>query len=124
MRDFVCVELNQEDVNELWTINEPYKMLEKLCAENGIQKLIPRIISETGKNTILATCYIGIYDANTKKLLGAGYGDSYSNGTDLAAIDALVRIFGTKNLKPFNYQISVKECFSENEKERLRVAST
>lgn len=125
VRDFVCTELNQQDINELWVIEEPYALLEKICAKYGIKNVEPRLIGETGKNTILATCHIGIYDADTKKLLGTGFGENYDNGIHLAATDALTRLFGTKNLKPFNYKISVNDCFSEsNKQESLRVAAT
>lgn len=107
----------------MWAIEEPFTLLQTVCAQYGITQLEPRIIGETGKNTILATCRIGIYDANTKKFLGAGFGENYDNGIHLAATDALSRLFGTKNLKPFNYQITVSDCFSDAKTESLRVAA-
>lgn len=113
VRDFVCTQLNQVDVNDLWTINEPFELLEQICATKlNIQTLEPRIIGETGKNTILATCHIGIYDAETKKLLGSGFGENYPNGIDVASTFALAKIFGTHNLKPFNFQIDPDECIA------------
>lgn len=112
VRDFICTQLNQIDVNDLWRIENPFKMLQEICAKKNIKTLEPRIIGETGKNDILATCLIGIYDADTKKLLGTGFGENYPNGIEVASINALSKIFGTWNMKPFNFQIDVDECFA------------
>lgn len=112
VRDFVCTQLNQVDVNELWTIEQPFELLKEICAKQNIKTLEPRIIGETGKNTILATCHIGIYDADTKKLLASGFGENYPNGIDVASINALANIFGTRNPKPFNFQIDAAECLA------------
>lgn len=118
VRDFVCTQLNQLDVNELWQIENPFELLKKVCAEKNIPQIEPRIIGEVGKNTLLASFRIAIYDVESKKLLGTGFGDSYDNGTDIAAIDALSKLFGSYNLKPFNFQISVDECLrGENVKQ-------
>lgn len=126
VRDFVCTQLNQVDVNDLWTIEKPFELLKEICNEHNIAgSLEPRIIGETGKNTLLATCHIGIYDANTKKLLGTGFGENYPNAIDVASIHALAKIFGTHNLKPFNYQIDADECFARaSGSSRKRVAAT
>lgn len=112
VRDFVCTQLNQVDVSDLWTIGKPFELLKEICDKQNIKTLEPRIIGETGKNTILATCHIGIYDADTKKLLGTGFGENYPNAIDVAAINALAKLLGTHNLKPFNFQIGPDECFA------------
>lgn len=129
VRDFLCTQLNQVDVNDVWTIEKPFELLKEICAKQNIKSLEPRIIGETGKNTILATCHIGIYDADTKKLLGTGFGENYPNGIDVASINALAKIFGTHNLKPFNYHIEADECFARvnslsDSSSRKRVAAT
>lgn len=112
VRDFVCTHLSQVDINEVWTIEKPFELLKQVCAERNIKSLEPRIIGETGKNTIVATCHIGIYDADTKKLLGTGFGENYPNGIDVASINALAKLFGTHNPKPYNFQIDADECFA------------
>lgn len=112
VRDFICTQLNQINVNDLWTIERPFEMLQEICAKENIKTLEPRIIGETGKNTILATCHIGIYDADSKKLLGTGFGENYPNGIEVASINALSKIFGTWNMKPFNFKIDADECFA------------
>lgn len=122
VRDFICTHLNQVDINEIWPTDEPYKLLQEICGEHGIKKLEPRHIGETGRNTILVTYHIGIYDGDSKKLLGTGFGDSVQNGVDLAARNAMAKLFGTYNLAPFNYGISVKDCFEGKYRETLRVS--
>lgn len=111
------------DINEIWPAEEPYKILEEVCAQRNITTLEPRLIGEAGRNTILSTYHVGIYDGQSKKLLGSGFGESVDNGVELAARNALAKLFGTLNLEPFNYQINVKECLSGNSLKSLRASS-
>lgn len=124
VRDFVCTFLNEVNINYIWPEKnvEQYKLLQQVCSEQNIGTPEPRLIGELGRNTILATYRIGIYDEKTKKLLGTGFGDSVEQGTDSAAIDALTKIFGTYNLAPFNFQISPEECINAKKLERVNVA--
>lgn len=111
VRDFVCTHLNHVDINEIWKIEEPFEMLKRVCAERKILNIEARIIGEVGKGDILACCRIGIYDSDTKKMLGNGFGDTYDNGIETASIDALSRLFGSLNLKPFDFSIDSKQLF-------------
>jgi len=123
VRDFVCTTLNHLDINEIWprVEDEPYKLLQQICAEQKIGTPEPRLIGEMGRNTLLATYHIGIYHEETKKLLGTGYGDSVDHGVDMAAKNALSKIYETINLAPLNYQISPRECLSEKKWQSVRV---
>lgn len=123
VRDFVCTSLNQLDVNEIWPKLEdgPYKLLQEICAEQKIGTPEPRLIGEMGRNTLLATYHIAIYDEKTKKVLGTGFGDSVDHGVDMAAKNALAKIFETINLAPLDYQISPKECISGKKWQNVRV---
>lgn len=118
IRDFICTHLNQVDINEVWKIQNPFEMLKKVCNKNGIKNIEPRIIGDLSKMDILACCRIGIYGSDTKKLLGTGFGDTYDNGVETASIDALSKMFGTFNLRPFDFTISSKQLFGENKKPR------
>lgn len=75
IRDFICTQLNQVDVNEVWTIDNPFKLLKKVCADKNIQNIEPRIIGDLSKQNILASCRIDIYKSDSKKLLGTGFDD-------------------------------------------------
>lgn len=70
VRDFICTQLNQTDINELWEIYNPMGLLKEICKDKGMGEPEPRIIHEAGKNTILVTYQIGIYC--DKKYLGSG----------------------------------------------------
>lgn len=106
VRDFICTQLNQVDINEVWKIEKPFELLQQVCAQKNIEAIEPRIIGDLSKQYILSCCRIGIYDKNSKRLLGTGFGDTYDNGIETASIDALSKMFGTYNLKPFDYTIT------------------
>lgn len=118
IRDFICTHLNQLDINEVWKIDNPFELLKQICAKKNIKNIEPRIIGDLSKNDILSCCRIGIYDSDTKKLLGTGFGDTYDNGIETASIDALAKFFGTHNLKPFDYTITPDQLFGEHQKIR------
>lgn len=118
IRDFICTHLNQVDINEVWNIDNPFELLKKVCTEKGIKNIEPRIIGDVSKRDLLACCRIGIYDSDTKKLLGTGYGDSYENGIETASIEALSKIFGTYNLRPFDFTISPVQLFDTKQQTR------
>lgn len=118
VRDFICTQLNQVDINEVWKIENPFEVLKQVCAHQNVKSIEPRIIGDLSKNDILSCCRIGIYDSDTKKLLGTGYGDTYDNGIETASIDALSKIFGTFNLRPFDYTIAPEQLFGSKEKMR------
>lgn len=70
IRDFICTQMNQRDLFDIWHIEDPEKMLEQICEERKIGKVEPRLLGDCGKNTVLAAYHVGIY-AN-KTLLGRG----------------------------------------------------
>ncbi|XP_026470449.1 39S ribosomal protein L44, mitochondrial [Ctenocephalides felis] len=106
IRDFICTQLNGIDVNELWEIDDPMKMLSELCKDQG--EIEPRLIGESAPHTILATFHVGIY--LNKKLIGTGFGESIFIAKHQAAMDALRQIFGTtEHMKPFNFSLPVHD---------------
>lgn len=112
VRDFVCTQLNQLDINEVWTIDQPFEYLKRVCENKNIH-VEARIIGDLCKQDILACCRIGIYNSETKKLLGTGFGESYQNGVDTASIDSLSKIFGTFNLRPFDFTVTPQQLFGQ-----------
>lgn len=113
IRDFIVTQLNQIDVNEIWDINEPFEYLKNILAKQNNVKIEPRIIGEVSANYILSGCRIGIYERETKRCLGTGYGDTYENGIQTASIDALSNIFHTRNIRPFDYTICAQQLFGK-----------
>lgn len=111
IRDFICTQLNQVDVNEFWNIEKPMELLQEICKDKNLGEPEPRLISNVGKNTLLAVHYVGIY-AN-KKQLGAGFGENIQIATEEAVKDSLRNFFQTNNnMKPFDFKMSVDKVAS------------
>lgn len=106
IRDFVCVQLNQEDINEFWNIENRSELLNEICEDQKLGKPEPRLIGQLGKNTLLAAYSVGIY-AN-KKCIGSGFGESIDIAKEEAIKDSLRNLFHTNvNMKPFDFNMPV-----------------
>lgn len=70
IRDFICTQMNQRDLLEIWRIDDPEILLKQICDERNLGEIEPRLIGDCGKNTLLAAYHVGLY-AN-KKLVGRG----------------------------------------------------
>lgn len=68
--DFVASHLCGKDIHEFWEVQKPWHMLLDLTRAEG-KVLEPRLLRESGRNTLLSVFVVGIYDEN-KKLLGTG----------------------------------------------------
>lgn len=107
IRDFICTQLNQQDVNELWTIEQPLELLKIYCREKNMGEPEPRSIGQLGKNTLLAAHRVAIYC--NKEFQGSGYGEDVNTAIDEAARDCLRKLFGTQlNMKPINFNLSLE----------------
>ncbi|XP_018803706.1 PREDICTED: 39S ribosomal protein L44, mitochondrial [Bactrocera latifrons] len=107
IRDFVCTQMNQRDLLEIWSIDDPELMLKQICEERNLGEIEPRLIGDCGKNTLLAAYHVGLY-AN-KKLIGRGFGEDVATATKVASLNALQEIFGIQdNMRPLNFQAHLK----------------
>uniref|UniRef100_A0A1A9WDE8 Large ribosomal subunit protein mL44 n=1 Tax=Glossina brevipalpis TaxID=37001 RepID=A0A1A9WDE8_9MUSC len=107
VRDFICTQLNQKDLMEIWQIDKPEEVLKQICQKRGISEPEPRLIGDCGKNTILATYFVGMY--SNKKLLGKGFGEDIPTAIQLASLDALQVMFEIQeHRKPFNFSLEVE----------------
>lgn len=107
IRDFIVTQLNQKDVNELWQVDSPLELLKEICKDKKLTALEPRLISDLGKNTLLAAYQVGLY--SNKQLLGSGFGEDITVATEEAAKDALRNFFKTNtNMKPFDFRMPVE----------------
>lgn len=109
VRDFVCTQLNQTDVNELWQIDQPIARLQSLCKEQNLGEPEPRLIGHTGKNTVLAVKHVGIYC--DRKMLADGFGENVDTAIEVAARHSLSRLYETDNVPPFDYKIAAVDLF-------------
>ncbi|XP_047510922.1 39S ribosomal protein L44, mitochondrial [Pieris napi] len=105
VRDFVITQLQGQDVNEFWQIEDPWTMLTDLINKTGAS-IEPRLIGEVGKGTLLACYRVGLYI--DKNMLSAGFGESISVAKEMAAREALKKLFGTEeNMHPINFNLQI-----------------
>lgn len=55
---------------ELWQCDEPEAVVNRILANDGLPPYEPRILRETGRNTVLGCFVVGLY--SNKNLLGYG----------------------------------------------------
>ena len=67
-------------------------MLNDLISKERETTVEPRIIGQAGKNTILSAYEIAVY--SNKQFLGSGFGQTIEEAKDVAAMNALCRMFG------------------------------
>lgn len=123
IRDFVCTQLSQVDINEFWNYGgNPKELLQEICKDKKLGEPEPRLISQLGKNTLLAAHYVGIY-AN-EKMLGAGFGENIEIATEEAAKDSLRNLFKTNvNMKPLDFRMPVEKIINALNKPSIAAAS-
>ncbi|XP_062562244.1 large ribosomal subunit protein mL44 [Armigeres subalbatus] len=108
VRDFICTQLNQQDVNDYWNIDNPLELLREYCKEKQLGEPEPRSIGLIGKNTLLAAQRVAIYC--NKQFVGAGYGEDIQTAIDEAARDCLRQLFGTElNMKPIDFGLQLTD---------------
>ncbi|TDG47564.1 hypothetical protein AWZ03_006003 [Drosophila navojoa] len=107
VRDFICTQLNQKDLLDIWTPEQPLELLSEICNQRKLGEPEPRLLGDCGKNTLLATFQVGIYA--DRQLLGKGFGENVQTATETAAIDALQTLFDIhENRRPFDFQIQLE----------------
>ncbi|XP_013790877.2 39S ribosomal protein L44, mitochondrial-like [Limulus polyphemus] len=102
IQDFVITQLSDKCIFDLWDIPNPMAVLQNILEKEGKDPAEPRLLWQAGSNTILALYYVGIY--SNRKFLGKAPGETLAIAEEMAARDALSRIFGlTENHKPLPF---------------------
>lgn len=89
--DFVCPQLIDKDVFEIWEFENPLAILNSILQKKGDSDAESRLIFESGRNTLEAVYHVGLY--SNKAFLGRGVGETLSFAEEMAAYDALRRLF-------------------------------
>ncbi|XP_055904201.1 39S ribosomal protein L44, mitochondrial [Eupeodes corollae] len=119
IRDFICTQLNQKDLSELWVIEDPVEYLKSICKDLKLAEPEPRLIGEAGKNTVLAAYQVAIY--SNKVQIGQGFGEDTQTAIQVASLDALRSLFGIQeNMTPFNFEIQVDQLSTAKAAKRLQ----
>ncbi|XP_078039716.1 mitochondrial ribosomal protein L44 [Augochlora pura] len=92
VRDFLIVGLATKDLTEIWCPPEPFEMLNSMICKERNSPVEPRIIGQAGKNTILSAYQVAVYC--NKQFLGSGFGQDIAEAKNVAAMNALCRMFG------------------------------
>ncbi|XP_069679905.1 large ribosomal subunit protein mL44 isoform X2 [Periplaneta americana] len=120
VRDFVLTQLAGKDVNEIWVVQDPMKILTDILKRDGKSEPEPRLINECGRNTILASYQVAVYCS--KEFMGVGYGETISIAVEMAARDALKRLFQTtENMKPIPFTMNVNVPLNNKFKQNVSV---
>ncbi|XP_015905769.1 large ribosomal subunit protein mL44 [Parasteatoda tepidariorum] len=89
--DLICTQLVGKDVFDLWDLKDPCAVLNSILVKHGMSEYEPRLIFESGRNTIMAIYNVGIY--SDKKFLGRAPGETLNIAEELAVFDCLRKIF-------------------------------
>ena len=70
VKDFLIVILAEKDLTEIWNPAEPVKILNDILRKQNRSPTEPRLIGQTGQNTLLVAYHVGMY--SDKEFLGSG----------------------------------------------------
>ncbi|CAL1291306.1 unnamed protein product [Larinioides sclopetarius] len=93
--DFVCPQLISKDVFEIWDLENPLSVLNEILQRHGLGECEPRLIFESGRNTLEAVYHVGLY--LNKQYLGRGPGETLDVAVEMASYDVLRRLFGLQD---------------------------
>ncbi|XP_043684679.1 39S ribosomal protein L44, mitochondrial [Vespula pensylvanica] len=92
VRDFLITILAEKELPNIWCPSNPLQELNDILSKEGRGPAEPRIIAESGVNTLLSSYHIAVY--SDKQCLGIGCGANIHEAKEVAAINALCKIYG------------------------------
>lgn len=92
VRDFLIVVLADKELASIWCPNKALAELNDILLKKGRAPAEPRLIAQNGANTILASYHVAFY--SDKQFLGSGCGINIQEAKEVAATEALCRIYG------------------------------
>ncbi|XP_023349039.1 39S ribosomal protein L44, mitochondrial [Eurytemora carolleeae] len=99
IREILIAQLEGKDINSIWEISNPMRVLSILLQNMKMEAPEPRLLWQSGPKTLLSSFIVGIY--SDKKLIGQFAGESVEVAEEMAARDALRRLFKTTDcMKP------------------------
>ncbi|XP_074601197.1 mitochondrial ribosomal protein L44 [Brevipalpus obovatus] len=90
--DLIMPFLADKDLMHIWNFDNPQIVLNKILSNDHLPSYEPRLLRETGRNTVLSCYVVGLYV--DKKFIGSSPGESIEIAEEMAAYDALRRFFG------------------------------
>ncbi|KYM98302.1 PREDICTED: 39S ribosomal protein L44, mitochondrial [Cyphomyrmex costatus] len=106
VRDFLIVVLAEKDLTEIWNPAHPVELLNDILRKQNRSSAEPRLIAQTGNNTLEVAYHIGMYC--DKEFLGSGFGQTIEEAKNVAATNVLSRIFGLlDSSKPMKFNKTI-----------------
>jgi len=98
--DVIASQLHGKEVQEICTksLANPMNVLTNILTNSGMEPPEPRLLFQTGPDTILASHLVGLYC--NKEIIGQSYGETLEIAEEMAARDALRNIFQTAEHSP------------------------
>jgi large subunit ribosomal protein L44 len=95
--DLVLPYLQDKQIFEIWGL-ESVSTLKQILKNNKQPEYETRLLRETGRNTVQSCFVVGLYVE--QKLVGSAAGDGLEVAEEMAAYDALMRMF---EIRPSDY---------------------
>ncbi|XP_012275119.1 39S ribosomal protein L44, mitochondrial [Orussus abietinus] len=112
VRDFLIALLAEKDLTEIWCPNNPLEILNSILARENRQPAEPRLVGQAAATTLLATYRIALY--SNKQFLSIGFGESIEVAKEIAALDALFRLFKlNRGDQPIKTNLKINICEEE-----------
>nr|CAG4645826.1 EOG090X0DYO [Lynceus sp. MCZ IZ 141354] len=86
--DFIATHLYEANLSEIWNPANPMNILQEIFKGKELEA---RLMRQNGVNSILAVYQVGIYC--DKQFIGSSFGETIDAAQDLAARNALERLF-------------------------------
>lgn len=91
VQDFILTQLVGKSISDVWVIKNPMGILTEILKKQQRGLPEPRLLWGSGSETILSTYMVGIY--SDKELIGQSFGETVTIAEEMAANNALDRIF-------------------------------
>ncbi|XP_046734679.1 39S ribosomal protein L44, mitochondrial [Diprion similis] len=115
VRDFLIATLSDKEILSIWTPSHPFQTLDAILNREKRGPADFRLTAQTGVNTVLAAYQVAVY--SDQQFLGIGAGETVQVAKNIAALDALQRMFGISDFSrpiPFNLTVDVSSQRTEN----------
>ena len=116
--DFIMPYLNDKHIFEIWDLTDVRSVLRQLLRNQGMNDFETRLVRQTGQHTIEACYQVALFV--DMKMIGTAGASSLANAEEMAAFDALKRMF---KIRPGDfvfrfgteaYDLDFKSCKQEN----------
>eukprot|EP00090_Calanus_glacialis_P004429 TRINITY_DN13304_c0_g1_i1.p1 TRINITY_DN13304_c0_g1~~TRINITY_DN13304_c0_g1_i1.p1 ORF type:complete len:341 (-),score=124.87 TRINITY_DN13304_c0_g1_i1:38-1060(-) len=105
--DIIATQIAGKDINEIWLVSDPMRILTNILASSGLPPPESRLLWQTGPATILSNHMVGVFC--NKEIVGQSSGETMEIAEEMAARDALRNIFNTAEAStplPFGHPAS------------------